>query len=74
MCELKDANHNPTLSGVAIYSNFMAEDVVVKGAGKRPKMQYFRQMIGYYRQSIRGILPCDLRYIGYVLNEVGKVI
>lgn len=74
MCELKNANLHPELSGSALYSDFMSGDVVIRGIGRLSKAQHFRQLLGNYRQSIRGILPCDLHYIGYVLNEVERVI
>lgn len=73
MCELKNANLHPELSGAVLYSDFMCGDVVVKGVGRVSKIQHFRQLLGNYRQSIRGILPCELHYIGHVLDEVEKV-
>ena len=70
MCELKDANLQPELSGSTIYNDFISGKFEMRDGSLIPKIQYFGKLVGYYRQSIRGILPCELHYIGHVLNEV----
>lgn len=72
MCELKNANLYPKSSGYAIYRDFMSGDFEIRNGSLVPKIQYFGRIIDSYRQSIRGILPCGLHYIGHVLNEVER--
>ena len=73
MCELKNANLHPELSGMAIYRDFMSGNFEMRDGSLVPKFLYFGRIIDSYRKSVRGILPCELCYIGYVLKHVEKM-
>lgn len=72
LCELKNANLHLNLSGSEIYRDFMAGNFEMRDGSRVPKTQYFGRILGYYRQSIRGILPCELHYIRHVFDEVER--
>lgn len=69
--ELKHAHLNPDMSGEEIFAEFVSGDFIVNGKSIS-KVDSFDDMLKNYSKSIRGILPCELHYIGYVLSEIRK--
>ena len=69
MCELKKANANPSKTGWEIFDDFIIQNVTIKGQIIRIK-DFFNSLIDQYKQSLRGILPCELSYTNILLDSV----
>lgn len=69
MCTLKEANASPELTGWQIFDDYITKNAIV-GGRKVPISVFFNNLIEQYKQSLRGILPCDLIYTNILLDKV----
>lgn len=69
MCTLKEANASPELTGWQIFDDYITKNAII-GGRRVPISVFFNNLIEQYKQSLRGILPCDLIYTNILLDKV----
>lgn len=69
MLTLRNANTHPELTGWQIFDDYIKGNAIVAGQDT-PIVDFFNNLIEQYKQSLRGILPCDLIYTRILLDSV----
>lgn len=69
MCELRNANANPELSGWQIFDEYIRHNVITNGKAVSIP-DFFNSLVEQYKQSLRGMLPCNLIFTNILLDRV----
>jgi hypothetical protein len=69
MLLLREANLHPEKNGIEFFNDFLRKYLIM--GGKKIKVSvFFNDLIEQYKLSLRRALPCDLEYIGLLLDRV----